>query len=355
VSSRSLDFVVPGDLQTLTGGYGYDRRILAGLQALGWRVSVQALDSSFPHPTSAALSHADQVFAGLHEQALVLVDGLALGAMPQVVRAHSSRLNIVALVHHPLAAESGLEPARALELQHSERQALLSVRHVIVTSHATKQALAAYGIAPERISVVQPGTDEAPLARRQHDALQLLCVAAVTPRKGHDVLINALAPLASLRWTLTCVGSTTRDPATAAQLRSLLAHLGLEKRVLLTGEVSAAALSDYFLAADLFVMPTRLEGYGMAVAEALAHGLPVIGTQTGAVADLVGSEAGLLVKPDDVHALRAALERVLKEPALRVALAKGAAAVRNGLRRWPQACALMAQILERVAGLASSQ
>jgi glycosyltransferase involved in cell wall biosynthesis len=353
VSARSLDFVIPGDLQTLTGGYGYDRRIIAGLQALGWRVAVHPLDSSFPHPTRSALSHADQVFAGLREQALVLVDGLALGAMPQVIRSHCARLNMLALVHHPLAAESGLKPARARELKQSERQALRSVRHVIVTSHATKQALAADGVAPECISVVQPGTDAAPLAKRQHDALQLLCVAALTPRKGHDVLINALAPLASLHWTLTCVGSTTRDPATAEQLRSLLAHLGLEKRVLLVGEVPAVALPDYFLAADLFVMPTRLEGYGMAVAEALAHGLPVIGTQTGALADLVGTEAGLLVKPDDVHALRAALARILNDPVLLASLAKGATAVRNGLPRWQQACARMSQILEGV-GLARS-
>jgi glycosyltransferase involved in cell wall biosynthesis len=352
MSARSLDFVIPGDLQTLTGGYGYDRRIIAGLQALGWRVAVHALNSSFPHPTSAALKHADQVFAGLREQALVLVDGLALGAMPQVVRSHGARLNLLALVHHPLAAESGLEPARARELQQSEREALQSMRHVIVTSHATKQALAAYGIAPECISVVQPGTDAAPLAKHQHDALQLLCVAAVTPRKGYDVLINALAPLASLHWTLTCVGSTTRDPATTQQLRSLLAHLGLQNRVFLTGEVSTAALADYFLAADLFVMPTRLEGYGMAVAEALAHGLPVIGTHTGALADLIGTEAGLLVAPDDVHALRVALERVLKEPVLLSSLTKGAAAVRDGLPRWPQACTRMSQILEG-AGCAS--
>jgi glycosyltransferase involved in cell wall biosynthesis len=352
MSARSLDFVIPGDLQTLTGGYGYDRRIIAGLQALGWRVTVHALDSSFPHATSAALSHADRVFAGLREQALVLVDGLALGAMPQVVRSHCPRLNLLALIHHPLAAESGLGPARAREIKQSERQALQSVRHVIVTSEATKQALAAYGISPECISVVQPGTDEAPLAWRQHDALQLLCVAAVTPRKGHDVLINALAPIASRPWNLTCVGSTTRDPATVAQLRSLLAHLDLEKRVFLTGEVSAAALAGYFLAADLFVMPTRLEGYGMAVAEALAHGLPVVGTHTGALPDLVGTEAGLLVAPDDVHALRAALERVLKEPALLSSLASGAAAVRNSLPRWPQACACMSQILEGV-GFAS--
>jgi glycosyltransferase involved in cell wall biosynthesis len=348
MKARSLDFVIPGDLQTLSGGYGYDRRILAGLQALGWRVTVHALDSSFPHPTSAALKHADQVFAGLREQALVLVDGLALGAMPQVARSHCARLNLLALVHHPLAAESGLEPARARELQQSEQEALQSVRHVLVTSEATKQTLAAYGIAPERISVVQPGTDAAPLASPQHDAPQLLCVAAVTPRKGHDVLVNALAPLASRPWTLTCVGSTTRDTATVAQLHSLLAQLGLEKRVFLTGEVSAAALSSYFLASDLFVMPTRLEGYGMAVAEALAHGLPVIGTHTGALADLVGTEAGLLVEPDDVHALHAALARILNEPALLASLASGAAAVRNGLPRWPQACTRMSQILEGV-------
>ncbi len=345
---RALHFVVPGDLETRTGGYGYDRRIIAGLRALDWQVTVHSLDASFPLPSPAALDHARRTFAGLPEQARVLIDGLALGAMPQIVHAHATRLRLMALVHHQLAAERGLAPELALALARSERLALEAVRHVIVTSEATRHALRELGVAPPRASVVEPGTDAAPLARRVRGAtLQLLCVATLIPRKGHDLLFTALAALQSLHWRLTCVGSLTRDPDTVARLRAQLQRLGLNGRVTFAGEMNAAELSQAYGDTDLFVLPTHFEGFGMVVAEALAHGLPVVSTRVGAIADLVGANAGVLVAPGDAHLLRAALARVLTEPGLLDTLAAGAATVRSSLPDWPQASARMAQILDR--------
>jgi len=372
MSARTLEFLVPGDLETITGGYGYDRRLIAGLRALGWQVAVHSLDPGFPHPSAPALEHAARLLAQLQDGARVLIDGLALGAMPEVIRPHSARLALLALVHHPLAAETGLEPGDAHALGCAERRALQAVRHVLVTSAATRHALHAYGVAPERISVLEPGTDPAPLAqpdprgeldqgappahlgdgplRQPGDGatLRLLCVATLIPRKGHDVLFEALAPLAPLHWHLTCVGSLTRDHSTAARLRSQLERLGLTGRVTLAGEVDAAALAGHLQSADLFVLPTRFEGYGMAVAEALAHGLPVISTPTGGIAGLIGTDAGLLVPPDDADALRVALTRVLCEPQLRVRLARGAAAARLKLPRWQHTCERLSQILEQL-------
>ena len=349
VTAPSLEFIVPGDPQTVSGGYGYDRRIIAGLGALGWQITVHVLDASFPHPTEAALAGAHSVLAGLREHALVLVDGLALGAMPQVARAHCARLDLVALVHHPLAAETGLSLELASRLQQSEQQALQTVRRVIVTSRATQEALLAYAIAPERMAVAEPGTDEAPLARGGGGgAVRMLCVGAVIPRKGHDVLIEALARLAPLGWQLTCVGSLTRSPHTVELLRSQLRRSALVERVRFVGEVDDNALEGLFRHADLFVLPARFEGYGMAVAEALARGLPVISTRTGAIPELVGTTAGLLVAPGDALGLRAALARVLNEPGLLAALAYGAAAVRATLTSWSQACERMSQVLQEV-------
>jgi glycosyltransferase involved in cell wall biosynthesis len=347
-SARSLHFVIPGDLETPTGGYGYDRRIIAGLRALGWQVTVLALDASFPLPSPAALDHAQRTFAGLPEQALVLIDGLALGAMPQIAHAHAARLRLVALVHHQLAAERGLAPDLALELARSERLALQSVRHVIVTSAATRHALRELGVEPPRVSVVEPGTDAAPLARRvRGETLKLLCVATLIPRKGHDLLFTALAALKPLRWHLTCIGSLTRDPETVARLRTQLQYLGLTEQVTFAGEMNAAELSQKYGDTDLFVLPTHFEGFGMVVAEALAHGLPVVSTRVGAIAELVGVYAGLLVAPGDADLLRAALARVLTEPGLLDTLAAGAASVRSSLPDWQQVCARMARILER--------
>ncbi len=350
----ALALLLPGDPATLTGGYEYDRRIAAGLRDLGWTVTVHALDASFPFPTPSALAHARATLAGLPSGRLALVDGLALGAMPAVAEEAARRLRLVALVHHPLALETGLAPAAAAALRRAEMRALAVAAHVIVTSPATARALTDYRVAPERISVVVPGTDPAPLARGSGGpGLALLCVATLTPRKGHAVLIEALAGLRDRDWTLTCAGSRTIDPATSAALEQQIARLGLAGRVVLAGERSRAALAPLYDSADAFVLATFHEGYGMALAEALARGLPIVATRAGAVPDTVPPEAGLLVEPGDPLALRHALRQLLDQPAVRERLARGARAARARLPDWPQTCHRLAAVLaahERVLG-----
>lgn len=346
---RSLEFLIPGDLQSATGGYGYDRRIIAGLQQLGWRVNVGLLHESFPLPSPDALAHAEAVFSRLPDDALVMVDGLAFGAMPEVAARHARRLKLVALVHHPLAAETGLSRENANRLEQSERASLRSARHVFVTSDATAAALAPYEVEPARISIIVPGTDEAPLAPGSAGGItRLLCVATLTPRKDHNLLIESLAALASLPWSLTCVGSLTLSPDTVASLRKLIHQAGLGERVSLVGELTGNALEDAFQSADLFVLPTRHEGYGMAVAEALARGIPVISTRTGAIPHLVGENAGFIVPPDDGVAFHDALARVLRSPALLASLRDGARRARSYLPRWSQSCERMSQVLEQM-------
>lgn len=356
-SPRRLHLVLPGDPQTATGGYHYDRRMAAELRALQWQVEVVPLDASFPAPTPDALAHADETLAMLENDALVMIDGLALGAMPEVALRHAGRLRLVALVHHPLALESGLSAARARDLELSERRALQAARRVIVTSPETALALQRYAVRADRLDVIEPGTDDVPLARLRgprsdgsvRDALSLLCVATLSARKGHELLFKALSALQDRAWHLTCVGSRELDPATARRLTTLLEQRALASRVTLTGAVSDATLQSHYLAADVFVLPTRYEGYGMAVAEALMHGLPVIATLTGAIPRLVPDTAGLLVPPGDARALQAALARVLDEPGLRQRLGEGARRARQGLRRWPQAAQQLSATLEQVA------
>jgi glycosyltransferase involved in cell wall biosynthesis len=199
------------------------------------------------------------------------------------------------------------------------------------------------------VSVVEPGTDAAPVAPRHRGTnLDMLCVATLTPRKGHDLLFEALAPLPP-NWRLICAGSLTRSPATVTALRQQLQRLRLDRQVVLAGEVDGAGLAQLYAQANLFVLPTRLEGYGMAVAEALARGLPVISTRVGAIPELVGDQAGLLVDVEDVDMLRAALARVLSEPDLLDGLARGAQAVRGSLPRWPDSCALLSDILQNAS------
>ena len=164
-SPSAVTLVVPGDLETRTGGYGYDREIVAGLRALGWTVDIRRLDDSFPFPTAYARAHAVAELAAVPAGGLVLADGLAFGAMADEAAREAARLRLVGLVHHPLALENGLDAATARAFVESETRALACTRGVVVTSEATARALAPYGIAAEDIAVVVPGTTPGPLAR----------------------------------------------------------------------------------------------------------------------------------------------------------------------------------------------
>ncbi len=361
-----LSFLLPGDPATRTGGYGYDRAIVAGLRAAGWLVQQPPLPDGFPWPDAAALVAAERAVAALADGTLVLADGLAFGALPALAQRHADRLRWVALVHHPLALEAGLSEAQRQALFDSERRALACTRLVIVTSAATARALADYGVPAARVRVVPPGTAPvtavpahgrpvaAPVAaapRLPGAPPALLCVATLTPRKGHALLIQALVALRDRPWTMHCAGSTTRDPATTAALRRLIGTLGLEDRVVLHGEMDEASLDRLYRQADAAVLATSFEGYGMALAEAMAHGLPVVSTTAGAIPDLVPPSAGLLVPPDDVQALRQALAALLDDPALRARLAAGARAAACTLPTWPDAVAAFAAALQAVGDL----
>ncbi len=347
---QTVHLIVPGDPETLTGGYLYDRRIAEELPTHGTAVVVHALVGDFPRPDDAARAHAAATFASVPDDALVVVDGLALGALPDIARAHDARLRLVALVHHPLSLETGLPPNEATRLQQTERAALALVRRVIVTSPTTARALDTYGVPAEGIGIVPPGTDPAPLhAGSPDDATALLCVATLVPRKGHLVLLDALTPLAPLNWSLTCVGGAQHDPDHAARLRAVTASSNLTERVNFVGEVRPDALASYYDRADVFVLASHYEGYGMALAEALACGLPVISTTGGAIADTVPREAGILVAPGDVPALRQALATVIEDRAARARLTAGAARARQTLPSWADAVARFAAELAKIS------
>ena len=345
---RSLVLVLPGRLHTRTGGYEYDRRIVDGLRDDGWWVDVRELTGDYPTPTPAEREQAARVLGNLPPRSIVVVDGLALGALPAEIERVASRLRLVALVHHPLALETGLTGSLQRDLEASERRALAFVRRVIVTSHATAAALAPYAVPADRIHVVEPGTDPAPQARGSAGAeVELLCVATLIARKGHELLLQALAAAPERHWRLRCVGSD-RDSAVSRRLRDLVRQLNLAERVTFEGEADATAIARYYDAADVFVLPTWYEGYGMAVAEALARGLPIVSTRTGAIPEIVPDHAGLLVPPGDVPALTVALSSIVGDASLRRRLADGARLARARLPTWRMSAAKMGTVLEMV-------
>jgi glycosyltransferase involved in cell wall biosynthesis len=349
-SAQALTFLVPGLLKTRTGGFIYDRRIIGGLREQGWTVDVQELDEGFPRPNPPARARAVRALATIADESLVVVDGLALGTLPEELEKEADRLRIVALIHHPLAHETGLEAEAARDFEISERRALNSVRQVIVTSRATATSLIPYGVDPLQIQVVEPGTDRVPVAHGSQGAtLELITVGTVIPRKGHGVLFKALAAVPMRNWRLTCVGSLERDRPTVTRLRAQLAADKLSDRVRLLGDVDSEILGACYERADLFILPTCYEGYGMAVAEAIARGLPVISTSTGAIPELIRDGAGILVPPGDVPALSAAIAEVLGDVSVRHRLAEGARRTRDSLPTWEDSARKFADALARVA------
>nr|WP_256515496.1 glycosyltransferase family 4 protein [Alsobacter ponti] len=332
-------------MATRTGGYAYDRRLLELLPAHGLAVRHLRLPGSFPFASVADLSESYYRLRTTPPDAVLLIDGLAYGALTDLVLKDVDR-TMVALVHHPLALETGLNDRQQRALRHSETAALARAARVIVTSPTTAAILASdYGVAPERIAVAEPGTDRAPIARGSVSGGAMLAVGAVSPRKGYGVLVEALAALRDLDWSLVIVGSLERAPEEAARLADAVREHGLSERIRLAGELDEAALAAAWDEADLFVAPSLFEGYGMVLGEAMARGLPIVCTTGGAASATAPDDAALKVTPGDAPALAAALRRVLGDAALRRRMAEASRLAGERLPRWDDTARIVADAL----------
>lgn len=341
---QRIVFAIPGDIDAPTGGYGYDRRLLREWREAGIAARHIALPGAFPFPTANDLEATEALLAQTAPDEVLLIDGLALGAFPEALAMRFQR-RLVALVHHPLALETGLPSDRAAALHQSERLALGHARAVAVTSPATRGTLVAdYAVPRARIAVAVPGTDQAPRAAGSggDTALQLLAVGSIIPRKGYDVLVSALATLADRHWFLTLAGSPDYSPQTVADLRAQIHRAGLADRILLVGAVDSERLADLYDKSDLFVMPSLYEGYGMVLTEALARGLPIICTSSGAGADALPDDAALKVPPGDAAALAKALARLIDAPAERHRRGEAAWTAASRLPRWRDTARIVA-------------
>lgn len=341
-----LALLVPGPFDTLSGGYLYDRRMVAGLRGLGHDVSVVELAGRHPMPDTAAQAAARAALAALPADTIVVIDGLGLPAFAPLAGELENR-RAIGLIHHPTALETGqnAEALRALEMALFPAMARL-----IATSRLTAEGLAAdFAIPPARIGVVEPGTDPASRAQGTGEPVQIVSVASLTPRKGHDVLLRALARLTDLDWRLNIVGGGT-DSVHGHGLAALAAELAIAQRVTFSGPLSGPALDAAYDRADIFALATHWEGYGMAAAEALARGLPCAITQGGAIADVVPKAACVMAQPGDYNSLSRALRRVIFDPGLRSQMAEAAWEASETLPRWEDRAEKFAAELEHALG-----
>jgi glycosyltransferase involved in cell wall biosynthesis len=343
-------FAIPGDIDTHSGGYGYARKIMALLPDYGIAAHRLTLPQAYPFPSTHDLERTAHLFAQLAPDTMTMIDGLAFGAMPPHL-ADSIRQPIVAIVHHPLAYETGITPADERRFRAFETHALARAHHVITSSSATADVLTTeYKVPSSKLTVAEPGTN--PALRSQGSGpgapLALIAVGAVIPRKGYGVLIEALKHLADLHWHLTIVGDMDRDLTATNDLRRHLLQSGLRSHVTLAGTLSDRHLQRQYARSDVFVMPSLYEGYGMVLTEAVARGLPVVCTSAGAMADTAPDDASLKVPAGDAPALSKALRKVISDQDLRHRLADNSWQHARQLPRWEGTVKKIADVLMTV-------
>ena len=343
----SLAVVVPegiDDPARVSGGNRYDRRVCDGLRAAGWHVAEHAAGGSWPHPAPVALTALARSLDALPDGALVLVDGLIASAAGPVLVPRSGRLRLVVLVHMAFGGDAVPED--------DEAGVLAAARAVVTTSGWTRELLLdRYGLPAARVHVARPGTDPGPPGPASADGGRLLCVGTVSPLKGQDVLLDALAATAGLPWRCTLVGPGPH-PAFAAALERRAATAGITGRLRWAGVRTGARLAREYRDADVLVLPSRCEAYGMVIGEALAAGLPVIGSAVGGIPEAVGRTAsgvpGLLVRAEDPAALAGALDRWLADPELRCRLRRAARRRAEDLPDWRTTCRRLRGVLAAV-------
>lgn len=345
---NQIVFAVPGDIDTQSGGYSYDRRLISQLRLQGRTVTHLELGASYPTPSALDAARAASALKNLPADCVVIIDGLALGALDSEVVA-GLKAQLVALIHHPLALEGDLDEVRRQFLFETERANLQHAKRVIVPSSYTASLLVSdYEVAPDRVTVAKPGTDRPNQSQLRLEPPLILSVGIQVPRKGHDVLLQALANLKQFAWQAVIAGPAL-DPEYSSRLKSLREELGLTERVAIEGQVSEERLAELYGGASIFALATRFEGYGMVFGEAMAHGLPIVSCDVGAVSETVPAKAALLVKPDNPVAFAAAIQKLLVAEKLRAELADAALVAGSTLISWEDSAALVGELLDSLS------
>lgn len=360
-AERRVFFVVPDSIDDplrVSGGNIYDRHVRDGLRAAGWQVRM------IPVPE---ITESGDVLLAVPDEAVVIVDGLVAVRESSAMTAHASRLRMIVLAHmvasllpdHTDHTAKTAEPAGVID---RERAAMRSAQRVITTSEWTRSELVKRALAnPCDAVVALPGARLAPMSTPSASGGRLVCVGVVARHKGQDLLVEALTHLTSIEgWTATVVGSLTTEPAFVGELAEVVARASLTDRVSFTGPLTGAELEAAYAAADLVVVPSRSESYGMVVAEALAHGIPVLATDVGGIREALSGWGDVptdararpwapLIPAEDTNALETALREWWSNADVRAELAARAREARNQTRPWSATVAVIESVLREVA------
>ena len=353
-SDSGLLGFVTWDRDDPTGGNVYNRAVIAELRTLGVDVRLQELDG--PWPDGDASTHLALARA-LRSTAACLVDGIVACGSPDVIAAAvESGHSVTIVVHLPLGDEFGIGPARRQRYALLESRAVHAASGVLCSSRwAAAELVSRYG--RDDVGVAVPGVTPAVASRGSQDSglPRLVGLASLTPTKDQLTLIRALAQLADLPWTADLIGSDRADPDYAALVRTEIVAAGLSERIMVHGVLVGEALDQKWAAADLLVLTSRVETYGLVVTEALARGIPaVVSAGTGAVEALQegatpdsAETPGTAVPAADPEGLAAVLRSWLTEPMLRRSWRQAALDRRDTLPGWQQTAEAVVAYLNR--------
>lgn len=346
--NRKFVLAYPGNLETLTGGYIYDRTVFRELTELGWDGNLLPLGDGFPTPDFATLKNAGNLIEAQNPEMPILADCLAWGIMDRCAVKLANSHRIVPLVHHPLCLESGISDKHADELKSKEKITLSNCKCLVTTSRQTARSLhELFGIRNETIIVAEPGLNKAePAVGRSDGKVGLLSVGSVIKRKRYDLLVTILKSMENLPWQLDIVGEVELQPDCVQELRKLVAVTELENRITIHGPLSPEQLSQLYHRSDLFVSTTHYEGYGMAFAEAMVRGIPIVTTGSGAVSHTVPREAGFVIEPVHLDTYKMTLEKMILNAKLRMRFGKGARKAAETIGSWTETAKKISTALE---------
>lgn len=319
--------VILGDIERLTGGYLYQKKLVAFLNEQGQDISIESLPD-IPAPLGVALSP----FIGFRllrkgYDTLMIDEMTAPQTWTTGFLGVRKRPRVVVLIHMLKSANPYLGLSR-LFWYPIERLLLMRADLVILNSYHTLQAVLRLGIERSKARVIYPGYElfGAPKQRKKKSGapLRLLFVGTLEPHKGIHVLLEALHHLRS-PIGLDILGKPPASFRYASRLQKAQAALGCDQEVHFHGEVARDRIGKFYEKADVLVMPSLYEAFGIVLLEAMALGLPAIASRTGGIPEIIGQEtSGLLVSPEDPLALARAIERIDTEPGLLERLSLGA-------------------------------
>jgi glycosyltransferase involved in cell wall biosynthesis len=323
--------------------------VISGLRKRGFEIEEVVAGGASPEEQRTAAPRFGSTFDPSRFDAIV-VDALARIAVFRHLDRWLSWRPVVALVHElPSVAGSGSE---TIASERNYEEPLLRADRLVTVSDHGRNVLLGRGVSPGRIHVVPPGFDGIRVGVGSHvqrgGHVRALCVAQWIPRKGILTLVEAWTLRERKGAVLELIGETDADPDYAVQVRAAI-EAAPRGSIVVSGCVDDAALGTSYAAADLFVLPSRYEGYGIVYAEALAYSLPIIACDAGPVPDLVGRDAAVLVRPDDSEDLSAALDLLLEDSTLRVRMSTAASRRASRLPRWEHTVIGFEQVLRTAA------